>query len=63
LVDDHSLAAEFVRDLFYLTVVLDVVDGLGSLQVEFETLLRLKLLKGEDEFVDVLENLGLVDLD
>ena len=61
LVDNHGLTTEFISNFLNLTVVLDVVDCLRTLQVKFEALLGLEFLKSENDLIDVLENLRLVN--
>ena len=63
LIDDHGLAAEFIGKLLDSTVVLDIVDSLSTLEVQLKTLLWLKLLKSQNEFINIFEDFSLINFD
>lgn len=61
LIDKESLAAVLIGKLLNGMIILDSVDCLGSLQVEFHAEHWLLFLKGQDELINSLEYLHLVD--
>lgn len=63
LIDKESLAAVLIGELLDGLVVLDSVDCLGCLQVEFHAEHWLLFLQGQDQLVNSLEYLHLIHFD